>query len=436
VSEKTGTILDYLGHSAEAADAADGKPAFKEGTESEHERGIYYRAPWEPVADGFAEHSRRSARALSLTGVPIHLRSYFQRIHTGEDSDEFRKIEEQLRPLIRASISRPWVEIYQLVPTDQNLHRHTSMSADQTRFMKQEAFDRVNQARILYTVWERDPVPRGSIDALKRVGQCWTACRANRDMLERAGVPASKLRVVPIPHFPDDPHLALVGRQRRPGTVRFYHIGKWEPRKAQDKLIAAFLSAFRPGQAQLVLKTSELRKPIDGYPQNPVEAIKQACLLPQVRANGWTFLNWRAGIKLFTARLPAATLVSMHDFGDVYVTLSRGEGFDMPAYDAKLAGNLMIYTPSGGPQDFAGEKDVRVEPTGTVPCHPLYGWNPDARHLDFELEAARAAMWEAFRRVKDHDRRPDVDLARFRAEAVGRDMLRFVEELVGERLAL
>jgi glycosyltransferase involved in cell wall biosynthesis len=434
MSERTGTILDYVGHRAEAEASADGKPLFKEGTASEHERGIFYRAPWEPVHDGFAKHSRRSALALAQTGVPVHLRSYFQRIHTGEDSDAFRAIEQQLRPLIRASISRPWVEIYQLVPTDQNLYRHTTMSADQTRFMKQEVFDLVNRHRILYTVWEREPIPRGSVEALKRVGQCWTACEANRDMLERAGVPASQLRLVPIPFFPDDPHLALAGRPRRPGTTRFYHIGKWEPRKAQDKIIEAFLSAFRPGKAQLVLKTSELRKAIEGYPRTPLDAIHRALLVPAVRANGWTATNWPAGIKLFTARLPDEALVNMHDFGDVYVTLSRGEGFDMPAFDAKLAGNLIVYTPSGGPQDFAGAKDVRVPAPGRVPAHSLYQWNPEATYLSFDVADAAAAMQTAFERVQTHDRQPDVDLSRFRAEHVGRQMLGFIEEVVGQKV--
>ena len=104
------------------------------------------------------------------------------------------------------------------------------------------------------------------------------------------------------------------------------------------------------------------------------------------------------------------------------------------AYDAKLAGRRLLYTPSGGPQDYADSSDVRVEPSGTVPAHPFYaqqmGWEPEARYLDYEFEAAV----DGFRRAAaqpDQTQRAPLRVDGMTAEAVGARMLGYLREVVG-----
>jgi hypothetical protein len=100
----------------------------------------------------------------------------------------------------------------------------------------------------------------------------------------------------------------------------------------------------------------------------------------------------------------------------------------MPAFDAKMAGNLMVYTPSGGPQDFAGERDELVKPSGTVQCHPFYEWG-DACYLDYEVSELSAAMrrsWETVRRGKACR---GMDLEPYSMQSVGAMMRSYVEEL-------
>jgi hypothetical protein len=234
--------------------------------------------------------------------------------------------------------------------------------------------------------------------------------------------------VVPCPHFPDDPHLALQGRQRKPGPTRFYHIGKWEPRKAQDRILEAFLLAFRPGQAFLSLRSSGLDHPVVAFPQSPHEALAKLIDRSDVRANGWTSTNVMRSVRLYVQRLSEDQLMILHREGDVYVTLSRGEGFDMPAMDAKLSGNLLLYTPSGGPQDFAGDRDVLVPQTGMVRAHEMYEWQ-DTEYIDYSIDSAVAGMQLAARRAEVHDRAPHVDLAPFTAASVGARMRRYLDEL-------
>lgn len=101
---------------------------------------------------------------------------------------------------------------------------------------------------------------------------------------------------------------------------------------------------------------------------------------------------------------------------------------DMPALDAKLSGNLLVYTPSGGPQDFAAVEDIEVEATGRIPCHPFYRWPSGSTYLDYDIEAAVAAMREAAEAVSKRSPAPP-SLRSFSSEEVGKRMLAHLMEL-------
>ncbi len=431
---ETGTILDYE-HGVGSSDTVGlGLATNKEGTPAEHELGVQYQAPWEIPADGFAEHARRCARALAMTGCPVHLRS--GRPIVLDPTDEMEAIQRQYRDLVHASIGRYSAQVHQLVPTEGILQRITMPTAAAIRGgMSAEQMRLVNSFRVLSTVWEREPLPAYDAEALSRVGQAWVACQANARMLIEAGVPAEKVRVVPIPFLPDDPHLALRGRKRRPGPVRFYNIGKWEPRKEQDRVLGAFMMAFRPGEATLIMKTSRSAPNFGGsYPKSPSESVQRWMVDERVKQNGWTADNVNKHIFLIQEVISEERMVALHAMGDVYVSLSRGEGFDMPAYDAKLSGNRMVYTPSGGPQDFAQGSDFPVPKTGTVPCHPFYGWGT-GRYLDYDLGDAAKALQLAHGAVRlgpiDEAEEINALRRRFSAEAVGRSMIQNLTEVVG-----
>lgn len=408
------TILAFRGGSPMGR---DNDAMFKDGAPSEHALGVLYQGPWSDEADGFNEHVRRCARALALTGCPVHLRSFAMPMGA-------QSLSQDIAKMLTTSIGMYSVLIHQLVATNPDaIHR---LTAHRHRTPEENAF--LNSFRVVYTVWERDRVQDGYVRALNRVAQAWVACRANAEMLEVCGVEADRIRVVPVPYFQDDPLLALRTKKRQKGPVRFYHIGKWEPRKAQDKILLGFLKAFRPKEAHLVIKSSALRFPIQGYPISPEEALVACLNDPDVLSNGWTESNVKDAVEIIARRITHEAIVGLHRFGDVYVTLSRGEGFDMPAFDAKLAGNLMMYTPSGGPQDFAGETDVLVAPSGALSCHPFYQWEPDAMYLDYDLRDVVHAFRTAHGRAI-HDRN-NRDLTMFSAERVGQSMLENLNQIV------
>ena len=439
----TGTLLDFLESRGAPADTAAVK-GFREGVRAEHPLGVLYQGPWEEPGDGFQEHVRRVARAIQMAGCPVHLRSLLPSIRFGL-SPAAEEVIEAHDDLAQASIQAYGVSVHQVVPRTELLERLMTPSQSAMRILSEDDILRMNRHKVIYTVWERSPVPEPAVRALNAAGQAWVACQANAKMLEACGVEADKIRVVPIPYFDADPLLALEGRKRLGGVVRFYHIGKWEPRKDQHRILGAFLRAFKKGEAELYLKTSKFAPKTAGYPQGAVASLLQWLKDPLVQENGWSFafdektppadigkeLGY-AGIKIYEAMLTTAQIQALHRIGDVYVSLSHGEGFDMPAFDAKLAGNLLVYTPSGGPQDFAGELDERIAPSGEIATHPIYGWPAGSTYLDYELDDAVAALRRARETVLKKGRVRGMDITSFRAASVGKRALGYLKEICPE----
>jgi len=416
-----------------AGDAFTGEEqAFKPGRKAKNEVGVGWFAPWERPFDGFAEHSRRSARALAMVGGVVHLRSVDAMTQVGAFSKEMNELQERYDDLLSTEVSRYGALVHMFVPRSTSLQMLVS-----NQNLDDDERAVVNGKRVFYGVWERTRIPEYMVAPMRQLGQVWVACEANRDMLNE-WLPWEKLRVVPIPFFADDPHLALEARTRDPKRpVCFYSIGKWEPRKDQHRAMLAFMRAFRPFQCAFVVKTSKFGPHAPGYPKDALESIAINLCDEEVMRNGWTTENvTRGGVMILTGILPDEAILNLHRLGDCYVSLSHGEGFDMPAFDAKLSGNLMLFTPSGGPQDFAGESDVMVEPKEQFgPCNVWYQWGRSL-WLDHDVEQARRGFLRARELVLEGKRSRGMDPTRFSAEVVGKQMLGYLEELAGESLSV
>jgi hypothetical protein len=435
VTDETGSITDYqMGGPGDKGSKTDGAPAV-------HPLGIRFQGPWEQPADGFNEHVRRNARALALTGCPLNLLSLKPTFfHTEKGSDDERILYETAH-LREQSIGRYGAIIQMLVPTEGLLDRLLTPSQMAMRALEMDDYLRLQKTKVFYTVWERSPVPPDDAQVLSKAGQAWVPTRHARDLLLEAGVPEAQIRIVPMPVFADDPLLQLDGRERALGPPVFYHIGKWEPRKDQHRILGNFLRAFRPEEAIFLLKSGAFASGAVGYPKTALASVRHWMTHDaRVRDSGWRWEDsWTAreaaaalgqqGLKIFEVKLSDEHLRRFHEMGDVYVSLSHGEGWDMPAFDAKLAGNLMVYTPSGGPQDFAGDKDLLVKKSGLVDCHALYHWPKGSQYIDYDDDEAILALRVAASRVLDGQRCRGMDATRFDALRVGQAMLRHLREI-------
>lgn len=236
-----------------------------------------------------------------------------------------------------------------------------------------------------YCVFERRSIEPALADKLNRLDGVWVQCRMNEQVLRQAGV--ENVTLIPYPFFLEDPHLQLDKPAREPR--RFYYIGRFEPRKAPDNVIRAFMRAFKPGESELTIKTSPV--PFSAPYPGPRDIITQ-----ELGKNGWTADNVAESIKVIEGKLSKQEMLELHAANDVYVTASRGEGLELPVWAAKLAGRRIVTTASGGPEDFLDpEVDICIPATGLLPADKTYQWGPDATYIDYDLDALVAAMQRA-----------------------------------------
>ena len=376
-----------------------GEAVFARGEPAEHPFAVLYQGEWETPWDGTCTAVRLHARALAQSGLPVVLRS-FSHVVINEDGVAEPVHADGVPFAVR-------VEVGSL--TDTSAATMTPMikhvvirSADQLRaivyprgIMHHELGfliamrKAVAGATILYTVWERDRVDPEIAKILNRVAQVWVPCEQNRQMLLKCGV--ERVVTVPHPFDPLSPLLKLTARRPYPNR-RFYAIGRWEPRKGYHELLGAFLRSFRPEQGHtLTIKFSGGQW--DGYP-TPAESVAHWAKHPDVIERGWTNQAFRKSVLLIPGKVTQDAIVKLHFLNNIYVACSHGEAWNLPARDAKLAGNLLVHVPYGGTEDFSESRDIKI-PFHMAPVPPSYHWEPGAEWADFDTDAIGAALEQA-----------------------------------------
>ncbi len=377
---------------------------FQAPRKAQYRYAVMYTGEYETLWDGTAVAVRAHARALSMAGIPVLLRSF-----TGTVVDEngtarpahsvapHPQVEREIGPLELTTADSYYPIVKHLVVRDaEHLKRVIiPQGAVEPDFekgvkMRQGIYD----STIVYSVWERDRVDPAIAKILSRVAECWVPCHANRDMLVRSGVPEEKIFVVPHPYDPEDPILKLQRRKADTEWRKFYSIGRWEPRKGYVELVQAFLLAFRPTDCVvLTIKYTGGKWP--GYP-TPEEALLACASEPTLQAAGWTLDRIRERVRLIEGRFPRAAILELHYRNNIYVSSSHGEAWNLPAFEACLAGNQVVYVPSGGVDDFVGNGHVAVRPSDeTIQVPNSYGWEADAEWVDFWISDLRDALQKA-----------------------------------------
>lgn len=347
--------------------------------------GVDWYGPWEDPFDGSGAATRLHAVALDRAGVPVRLVPSGM-VGVGLDGETAVRTDAQIDPGVMSEVSalrttqfsHSAAVITHLVPSVDRLIG--TLYPNQSHIWDAETAEQVHAHRILMSVWERDRAPDTYHRLLQQFGQHWVPCERNRALLLRAGVAADRVRVIPHP-VPTYSPLAAFGRAKKPPQAgdpyRFYSIGKWEPRKNQHTLLGAFLLAFSPGdRVTLALKTSHYGR-YDLYPSSPQDSVKHHLTRSEVRARGWTAASIARHVRIVVDKLPQAELWAWHRAGHAYVSASHGEAFDMPAFDAAVAGARLLHVGFGGSEDWAPASSVRMwnEPEdGLEPCHSIYRW--------------------------------------------------------------
>ena len=374
---------------------------------------VLFNTPWTHPADGWSIASRAYARAMRVAGVDVLLRDWQRPELAGLDSEVF----EEMMPFIsenRVVLAPP------LPALGLQIFSCALLSSEKLSVLDAMMANKEPQA--FYCVFERRYIEPALVEKMNRLAGVWVQCRMNERVLRGAGV--ENVSLLPYPFFVDDPHLELDKPAREPR--RFYYVGRFEPRKAVENVIRAFLRAFAPGESELAVKTSPIPH-VSEWPGAREVVARELCE-DDVIQNGWTASNVWESVRLIEGRLSRQEMLELHAWGDVYVSGSRGEGLELPAWEAKLSGRRLIVTECGGPEDFLDpEVDICIPASGLVPADPSYPWGEGATYIDYELDDLIEAMQTA-RGQHACGTRTWPGWERHRAVRVGAELKRWTEE--------
>lgn len=368
--------------------------------------------------------------------MPVMLRSIGNRVRHGDaymiagDDVLIPSVFEQVKDLRRATLGIVAIGVYQAVLTSGD--SLVKLLLPGYARLDPEYGEKVLRSSIVYTPWERDRVGAPLVSVLARVGQVWVQCARNRDAFVQSGVPAARVRIVPNAYDPTSAVCRIpTERPIPPSGRRYYIIAKDEPRKNIHGLLGAFLRAFRPmGSASLTIKTS----PFGSFKDHPTleQSVYQWLEDGVVRANGWSKATLPTRVRIDQRLLTDDQIAHLHAINNIYVSSGFAEGWDYPAFDARCAGNRLVYVGFGGPEEYAdGDNDERIRWT-EGPVHPGYGWEQEARWASYDVDELARALKAAEPPTR---RAPPMGFERFQAPAVGELMRECVLDLAAENNA-
>lgn len=304
---------------------------------------------------------------------------------------------------------------------------------------------------VAYTTWEgttRSP----ALEDLASFDQIWVPSRPTQQVIRslwHEGSLTAEGVVKVIPHC-YDPDRFYTGFHREPrDDYRFYWIGAWSQRKNPQGLIRAFAAEFtRADNVSLHLHSA-------GVAPAAVYMAMGSTGLPS--GNGVTGLT-SAGereclpkITFNAEHLSEKAMCDLHRDNDCFVTASRGEAWNLPAFEAMLAGRHVIAPMRQGSDDFLGLTsanlysnyetfaylDAMVVPSGEpgqakVVVAGASGMTSRTKWLEPNLVHLARAMRDAYtKRTRTIELNANYDLAStFGYDAVAKKSLTALQELL------
>jgi hypothetical protein len=193
---------------------------------------------------------------------------------------------------------------------------------------------------VAYTTWEGIDVPADVVNSLREsFTDVWVPSNATYDAFLSTLPSERSLSTFILPHT-FRPR-AIVHASHSGGgeqRFRFYYVGAWTARKNTHGLIRAFSREFTPDdKVELVVHS----------PGVSVESFTAALVATGLEQHE------QPSIRLSNQHVSDANLHGLiHDGCDCFVTATRGEAWNLPAFEAMLAGRMVIAPAGMGHDDF------------------------------------------------------------------------------------
>lgn len=221
--------------------------------------------------------------------------------------------------------------------------------------------------RVAYTTWEALSVPsKEFMDELRLFDRIWVPCEHNRKLLALDGR-FSAARFATIPHAFAEDSLPDRRRPRRDDIgarpYRFYYIGHWNGRKNPAGVIRAWARAFtKADPVELVMQ---------------VPRASDLAVMTAIHGVGAELRDRMAPIRISATPITEIEIRDLHRTADCFVSTSRAEAWNLPAFHAMLAGRAIIATRGLGSDDFLEETSAHRVRGIYAPCHDDVDVIPD-----------------------------------------------------------
>lgn len=223
-----------------------------------------------------------------------------------------------------------------------------------------------------YSMWETNKYPKQWVDTINRTCDYFFAgCEALVGSAKKGGVT--------IPIFPVNATLDVKewnpeGHKLRineipDDSVKFLFVGNFIPRKNLEQLLLGFAVAFEGvPDASLIIKTWAHGNDAKGK-KHIAEAIRHLL-------NRATGLSTRPKVSVIADILDEDRMRALVRSCDVYTSVSKGEGFDLPMVQAMSMEKLIVTTRFLAHNDYLDDTNSIDVPYSLTPCveaaAPLY----------------------------------------------------------------
>jgi 2-polyprenyl-3-methyl-5-hydroxy-6-metoxy-1,4-benzoquinol methylase len=230
------------------------------------------------------------------------------------------------------------------------------------------------------TVWETDAMPTQWRNTLNHMLEVWLPCEFNVTAFARA----LDRPVFRLPHPMSSRGKNGFDAAQNPlkeisvDDFVFYSIFEWQDRKCPDGLLSSFLGEFSASdRAALVIKT------------NPGAVGVARAALDAARKSSRS----DARVLLYPEGWNDAQISALHERGNCYVSLHRGEGWNCPLFDAACLGRPVIATAYSGPMDYLRADDHGLVRYRKCPVQqPYLYYNSNMQWADPDLQHASELM--------------------------------------------
>ena len=288
---------------------------------------------------GHDRHTREFVRAMVLLGAKVQLKSV-----------------DGWSPELPGGLREAWFETL-ATPLNGPLEPDTVLHF----MMPNRCRPRPGKPNVNYTMFEASGIPADWVARAREHCRIVVPTDACRDAWTRSGVPDSKVSVCPLgvdgEYFSQKVEpLALAvpnGRRLTEYGARFLNIAELRPRKNHLGLLRTWIRATRSDDdAVLILKCMTAPHLLEVFNRD----------LDRMQREIGRSLADAAPVFLLTSLLGDEQIRALYHTATHYISMSHGEGWDLPMMEAATAGLQLIAPNHSGYKTYLGPGDAELVP--------------------------------------------------------------------------